>query len=151
TLLIGWYCLNYPKAAAEDSQEQGARADGRLVVCYGYADLEGGVSSLHPSQAGRVAEVFVKEDDVVKAGDVLLRLDDRSARYHVEEARGLLDKARAEMAKVAKAVERHQVQIAEQEAVVKAARKRTGVARQTLAARKAQQRTDSIGRSRNDP
>src|SRR5262249_15818329 len=81
----------------------------------------------------------------------LLRLDDRSARFHVEEAKGLLAKARAEEAKVAKSMERHRVQIAEQEAAVKAARKRTAVARQTLAARKAQQRTEAIGRARNAP
>ena len=156
-VLIGWCYVTYSASVgqkvstAEESQEQGTQADGRLVVCYGYADLEGGVSSLHPSQAGRVAEVLVKEESAVKAGAALLRLDDRAARFRVAEAQALLDKALAEQAKAAKAVERHRVQIAEQEAAVKAAHKRIAVARQTLAARKAQQRTDSIGRARNDP
>src|SRR5262245_22167088 len=91
-----------------------AEPDSRLVVCSGYADLEGGITALYPSQAGRVAEVLVKENDPVPANAVLLRLDDRTARCRVAEARALLDKARAELAKAEKAPEHHQAQLDQQ-------------------------------------
>src|SRR5262245_38964446 len=88
-----------PLRASEDEQ--------RLAVCYGYADLEGGVASLHPIQSGAVAEVLVKENDTVPANAPLLRLDDRAARLHVVEARATLDKALAQLARLRKAPERH--------------------------------------------
>src|SRR5262245_27758261 len=101
-LLFSWglvpQFLTFGKMSSAAQEAQAPEADRKLVVCYGYADLEGGVTSLYPSQAGEVAEVLVKENDTVAAGAVLLRLDDQAARFRVAEARGLLDKARAELA-----------------------------------------------------
>src|SRR5215218_2330016 len=62
-----------------DQRSRGpARNVEKLVVCFGYADLEAGVANLHPSQVGRVEEVLVRENDTVAARAVLLRLDDRA-------------------------------------------------------------------------
>jgi multidrug resistance efflux pump len=140
-----------PASTQESEEELASESDPVVVVCTGYADLEGGITSLYPSQSGRVAEILVRENDKVAANAVLLRLDDRTARCRVAEARGVLDKALAQLAKVAKAPEQHRVKLAQQEAALKVARQRIAVARQTLAARRAQQKTERIGRIRDDP
>jgi HlyD family secretion protein len=132
-----------PAQAVEDEQ--------RLAVCFGFADLEGGVVSLHPVQSGAVAEVLVKENDTVEANAALIRLDDRAAQLRVVEARATLDKALAQVARLRKAPERHSSKLAQQKAAIKMARERMEVANRTLAARQAQQRTDKIGRTRDDP
>src|SRR5947209_7478778 len=51
-----------------------------LAVCEGHADVEGGVVALAPAQPGRVVAVTVREDQRVRAGDALLKLDDEPAR-----------------------------------------------------------------------
>ncbi len=122
-----------------------------FVVCYGFADLEGGITSLHPSQSGRVDRVFVKENESVAAGTPLLHLDDRAARLRVEEAKALLDEAVARLAKAEKGPEQHKLKIAEQQASVKVARYRLASSRHTLGARHERMKGEGIGRSRNDP
>src|SRR5262249_44801447 len=92
-------------ASTQESEEALPESDPVAVVCSGYAALGGGITSLYPSQSGRVAEVLVRENDKVAANAVLLRLDDRTARCRVAEARGVLDKALAQLAKVANAPE----------------------------------------------
>src|SRR5207302_9662744 len=58
-----------------------ASPQGGSVVCFGHVDVEPGVTALYPIQPGRVTEVLVREDDSVKAGTVLFRLDDRRAKF----------------------------------------------------------------------
>ena len=60
------------------------------VVCFGTVDLEHGVTSLYPLQAGRVAEVLVRENQVVAEGAELLRLDDSAPRSRLAEAEAAL-------------------------------------------------------------
>src|SRR5438105_7620176 len=60
-----------------------AGASGGSVVCVGHVDVEPGVTALYPVQPGRVAEVLIHEDDEIKAGTVLFRLDDRRAKLLV--------------------------------------------------------------------
>src|SRR5262245_61825766 len=62
----------------------------RGVVCFGFVDVEPGVSSLYPVQPGRVADVLVKETEPVKKGQVLLRLEDQGAKARVKEAQAAL-------------------------------------------------------------
>src|SRR5215469_3837194 len=57
------------------------------VAAFGYVDVKHGVASLYPTQPGRVAEVLVEENQMVKAGAVLLRLEDTVAELRVQEAR----------------------------------------------------------------
>jgi multidrug resistance efflux pump len=138
-------------SAAQEVRTPDSEADRKIVVCYGYADLEGGITSLHPSQLGRVAEVLVKENDSVEADAVLLRLDDSAARFRVAEAKALVDKALAELTEAKKAPEQHRSRIAQQQAAIKVARARTAGAQRLLAARKAEQRTERPGRLIDNP
>src|SRR5437879_3957094 len=53
------------------------------LVCFGYVDGPAGVTALAPLVAGRVTQVEVQENDPVKAGTVLIRLDDRLAQFRL--------------------------------------------------------------------
>src|SRR5437762_2074413 len=64
-------------ARTSDSAASATGSQGNSVVCFGHVDVESGVTALYPIQPGRVAEVLAHEDDAVKAGAVLFRLDDR--------------------------------------------------------------------------
>jgi multidrug resistance efflux pump len=128
-----------------------APGDVKVAVSFGYADLEGGITTLHPSQTGRVDKILVKENDTVPAGAALLRLDDRAARLRVEEAKAVLDEATARLTQAEKGPELHRVKIAEQQAAVNTARYRFAAAQHTLAARREQLKGEAIGRSRDDP
>src|SRR6266436_4138862 len=64
---------------AGETASPGANPGG-VVVCFGHVDVEPGVTALYPVRPGRVSEVLVHEDDSVKAGTVLFRIDDRPAR-----------------------------------------------------------------------
>lgn len=67
------------------------------VVCFGHVDLENGVTRLHPTQPGRVAETPVREGDVVPAGAVLLRMVDDVPRAQAERARIGLESAQRDL------------------------------------------------------
>src|SRR4051812_35574621 len=56
------------------------------VVCFGTVDLENGTTSVGPLQPGRVAEILVRENQVVPEGTELLRLDDAGPRSRLAEA-----------------------------------------------------------------
>jgi multidrug resistance efflux pump len=140
-----------PTGEAASAAAPEAPADNKVAVCFGYADLEGGITTLHPSQSGRVDKVLVKENDTVPAGAALLRLDDRAARLRVEEARAIVDEATARLAQAEKGPEVHRAKIAEQQAMVNTARYRLAAAQHTLAARRERLNGEAIGRSRDDP
>jgi multidrug resistance efflux pump len=101
------------------------------VVCLGHVDLEEGVTALNPVQAGRVSEVVVREGQRVKAGAVLLRLDDQQARLLVREAEGELKAARARLAQARKMPQQHHAELAAQQAALEAARFRLAAARES--------------------
>ncbi len=69
-----------------------------MVVCLGHVDVEGGLVRLAPRLQGRVKEVAVEEGDSVRAGKVLVRLDDGEARQAVAVARAGLHAAEARLA-----------------------------------------------------
>src|ERR1700730_3290594 len=50
------------------------------MTAAGTMDVDGGITPLFPTQPGRVVEVLVHENDKVKAGAPLLRMDDRLAK-----------------------------------------------------------------------
>jgi multidrug resistance efflux pump len=132
-----------PAASSEDQR--------KLAVCFGFADLEDGVTSLHPSQLGRVDKLLVKENDAVLTGAPLLHLDDETARLRVEEARAILDEATARLAKAEQGPELHRLKIEEQRAVVKTAQYRLAATHHTLVSRQERLKGEAIGRHRDDP
>jgi multidrug resistance efflux pump len=123
----------------------------KLIVCFGYADLDEGVTALHPTQSGRVNRIFVRENEAVPAGAPLLQLDDRAARLKVEETKALLDEATARLAKAEKGPQEHRLKIAEQRASVKMAHYRLIASQHTLASRQERLKGEAIGRKRDDP
>ncbi|HEY1377349.1 MAG TPA: HlyD family efflux transporter periplasmic adaptor subunit [Gemmataceae bacterium] len=143
--------LHSGEAAAAATIVPPAEDPRKIVVCFGFADLEGGIVALHPSQPGRVEEVLVRENDTVPAGAPLLRLDDRAARLRVEEAKAVLDEATARLAKAEKAPEEHRLKVKNQQAAVEMARFRLAAAQHTLTGRQEQLKGEAIGRYRDDP
>jgi len=63
--------------------DQGIAAPGQVVVT-------GNRKAVQPMASGLVSALLVKEGDQVKAGQVVLRLDDTQARSQLEVARGQL-------------------------------------------------------------
>jgi multidrug resistance efflux pump len=98
------------------------------VVCQGHVDIEDGVTALNPVQSGRVVTVPVREGEQVKAGAVLLRLDDRQAVLLVRQAEGELKAARARLDQARRLPEQHRADLAAQEAAVEAARQHLAAA-----------------------
>jgi multidrug resistance efflux pump len=99
------------------------------IVCVGHVDIEPGVTPLYPSQPGRVAEIFVHEDEAVKAGQILLRLDDRFYRYQVQQAEQDVKAAQLQRDDAKKLPEQHRLKIAQQEQSIAATQSRLSAAR----------------------
>src|SRR5262249_60112638 len=96
------------------------------LVSVGYVEVDGGTVHLAPSQPGRVVEVLAREGDAVKAGAVLLRLDDQPARFALEQAEAAQAAAEAEAARARDAARQHPHRVAAQRAAVEAADRRGG-------------------------
>ncbi len=103
------------------------------VVCFGHVDVEYGVTTLCPVQSGRVAEVLVRENEAVKAGTVLLRLDGTRAELRVQEARAALGEARARLAQVRQLPRQHQLKLAQLQAGLDALKERGSAAKHLCA------------------
>jgi membrane fusion protein (multidrug efflux system) len=118
--------------AVTDSPEPPAADDppAAEVLTFGHADVEPGVARLAPVQPGRVHTVSVTDNQPVKAGDELLRLDDEPARLRVREARADLAEAAKQLEAARKLPRQHQARLAQQRAAVEAARCRLSAAQQ---------------------
>jgi multidrug resistance efflux pump len=103
------------------------------MVCFGHVDVEYGVTSLCPVQPGRVAEVLVRESEAVKAGAVLLRLDDDRAKLRVQEAQAALGGARARLVQVRQLPRQHQLKLAQLQAGLDALKARGSAAKHLCA------------------
>ena len=62
------------------------------------AYVNGDVTPISPKISGYVAEVAVRDNQSVKAGDILFRIDDRDYRARVDQANAALDGKRAMLA-----------------------------------------------------
>jgi len=103
------------------------------MTSYGYVDVESGVTALYPTVPGRVVEVLVHENDKVKAGAPLLRLDDRLAKQRLKEAEAALAVAEKQLAQAKKLPLEHQRKVALQKNAIEAMKIRLAVARLTRA------------------
>jgi multidrug resistance efflux pump len=92
-----------PSAAGDGAAKSNPRASdlpaGDGIVCLGFVDVEDGLTTLHPVQAGRVTEVWVSENDWVPEGYLLFRLDPQQQRLQLRKARADLEAARQTHAK----------------------------------------------------
>jgi multidrug resistance efflux pump len=99
------------------------------VVCFGYVDVEHGLTPLYPLSPGRVVKVEVHEAQSVEAGAVLVRLDDRLARLRLQEAEADLEATQAQLVQAEKAPQQHQFQLIQQRAAIQAAKARLAAGR----------------------
>ena len=81
------------------------------VVCFGYVDGPSGVTALAPLVAGRVARVEVEENELVKAGSVLVRLDDRLAQFRLRQVEASLAAAREQLTQARKLPQQQQIKL----------------------------------------
>ncbi|HEY1376966.1 MAG TPA: biotin/lipoyl-binding protein [Gemmataceae bacterium] len=91
-----------------------------------------------PLVAGRVTRVEVQENESVKAGSVLIRLDDRLAQARLRQAEAGLAAAREQLAQARKLPRQQQIKLAQQRAVIEAVRYRVEGARSALARKRRQ-------------
>lgn len=105
------------------------------VVCFGTVDLEHGVSSLMPLHPGRVAEVLVRENQVVSEGTVLFRLEDNAPRSRAAEAEAALKLSRLQLDQARKLPDQQRERADQQKSVLEAMGTRLAAARQLLAQR----------------
>ena len=88
--------------------------------------------------AGRVVRVEVQENEQVKAGSVLIRLDDRLAQFRVRQAEASLAAAREQLAQARRLPRQQQIKLAQQRAVIEAVQYRLQAAQGVLARKRRQ-------------
>ena len=108
------------------------------LVCFGYVDGPAGVTVLAPLVSGRVTRVEVQENEPVKAGSVLIRLDDRLAQFRLRQVEASLAAAREQLAQARKLPRQQQIKRAQQRAVIEAVQYRVQGARSALARKRRQ-------------
>jgi multidrug resistance efflux pump len=118
----------FTKVRAEPKPVEPILSADEPVACFGHVDVKHGVTSLYPTQPGRVAEVRVEENETVKAGAVLLRLDDTVARLRIQEAEADLQATRIQLAVARKLPQQQQVRLAQVQAGIEAVRHRLAAA-----------------------
>jgi multidrug resistance efflux pump len=137
----GWvfqdHSANSSASAADPSADQS-------VVCFGYVDGEHGVTSLFPTQPGRVAAIRVSEGESVEVGTVLIRLEERAAQLRVHQAEADLDAAQAQLCQTRKLPQQHAAKVAQQRAAIEATERRLSAARHTLARKRHLQKIEQI-------
>src|SRR5262245_30302092 len=89
----GWYFNNTPKGHGIQGKED---AQPPKVIALGFVDGDQGVAKLSPAQAGRVVDI-IDEGKTVKKDDVLLRLDDRFARFKKDQAEADVNAAQEQL------------------------------------------------------
>ena len=77
------------------AQQRTRPADGLVQI---NGRIEGDRVTIAPKIAGRVVELLAREGDLVTAGQVLLRLDDRAVQARLEQARAALQTLQAQLA-----------------------------------------------------
>lgn len=107
-----------PPRGGSDSPPAENRSE-RTVNCKGYVDVENGVTSLAPSQPYRVTEVLARENDSVKAGAVLLRVDDQLPREDLAKAEDAVTAAQLKLSLARKAQEEQRRKIVLQRLAIK--------------------------------
>src|SRR5438874_8747034 len=120
------------------------------LVCFGYVDGPAGVTALAPLVAGRVTQVEVQENDLVKAGTVLIRLDDRLAQFRLGQVEASLAAAREQLTQAQKLPRQQQIKRAQQRAVIEAVQHRVAGARAILARKRRQAEKEVLNQTDAD-
>lgn len=86
-----------PFGGKKDKVEVKAPPSPFAAIANGKADVEGGVITVASRRVGIVSEVFVKEGDIVKKGDILARLEVDDTVLAVNSARAQVKQAESAM------------------------------------------------------
>ena len=138
-----------PTAVSPESRPAGTGR--KLVVCFGFADLENGVVALHPSAAGPGGGRAGPRKRCRRCRRGAAPPGRPTRQRRVAEARAAVDAATVQLATAQKEPARHRHKLAEQEAAIKAAHFRVTSSRHALLGEENAVRIQSIGRSRDDP
>lgn len=102
----------------------------------GSGSIEATQVDVAPKISGRVVQLAVNEGDTVRAGQVLVRLDDRDLRAQVDQARAAVVSGRAKVAQAEAAIQTQQqttdTQVAQARAALAAAEARVPQAQTTV-------------------
>jgi multidrug resistance efflux pump len=90
------YLLNSPGLEGQAKAGAGEYVSDAIVVCFGKVDVDG-ITFLTTAQSGKVMEVAVKDNDKVKAGQILVRIDDTPAKFKLQQAELALKKAQNDL------------------------------------------------------
>jgi multidrug resistance efflux pump len=110
--------------SANTERTDDAGGSGSKVVVTGHVDVEDRVVTLFPLQPGRVEVVLVKENQQVSAGMELLRVENKLARWKLEQAKADLKAAEALLEKARQGPDQHNVKIRLQSESVEAMKRR---------------------------
>ncbi|CAN5184364.1 hypothetical protein BH10PLA2_BH10PLA2_37620 [soil metagenome] len=89
------------------------------VVLRGFVDIDGNMINLFPLTAGQIVEILEPEGRMVKAGTVVLRIDDRFAQNAVQQAEAGVKAAKVELEDAKKSPELQKIEIAGQDEKIK--------------------------------
>ncbi len=102
----------------------------------GSGSIEATQVDIAPKISGRVVRLLVNEGDAVRAGQVLVRLDDRDLRAQVDQARATVVASEAKVTRAASAIQTQQLttdtQVAQARAALAAAQTRVPQAQTTV-------------------
>lgn len=128
-VIVGINLHSHASPSSTPSTASAAPTDNKRWYSLGTVDIKGGVTPLYPLQLGRVKSIEVNENEFVKAGAALFRLDDTVQRLTVREAEKDLEGAQKELAIAEIGVEEADKQIEAQKTAIAVAQKNVELAR----------------------
>jgi multidrug resistance efflux pump len=147
---LAWGAVTLSNSLRGDLQATDATAAAALtvrpIVAFGHVDVDGGLIRLTPAvPGGRVADLFVKEGEIVPAGSVLLRLDDTQARRKVDEAKAAVDEAKAALDRGRLLPQQHEIKLQQAQSAVKAAEAQRNAVKLALERKQQLARINQLG------
>jgi multidrug resistance efflux pump len=131
--LLKWHGDDEPAVREANTRVKLNPAPNDPVNCSGRADVPSRILDLLPVRPGRVEEIIVKEGQEVHAGDILLKLDERPARFLLTQADADVKAAEASLARANQLPEQKRIGMQEQEKAIDAATHKMEAARLTAA------------------
>ncbi len=114
---------------------------GRYLESTDNAYVQGDISVISPQIDGYVASVTVGDNQAVKAGDVLVRIEDRDFKAHLDQANAVMATAKANLVTINSQIAYQQTRIAQAQAQLEAV---------NAESRRAQQQYDRYAKLVND-
>ncbi len=107
-----------PTVTARNSAESDASKPPDKVVCWGFFEADPGVVPQNATQLGDIVEVK-PENTPMKAGDVLLQVNDRLAQLKLEQAKEAVKAAEQQLAEARQLPEFYKLQKDQQKSMIK--------------------------------